>query len=241
MALKRTASVVLSVPTAKKARKMSRKKSSRAAYKLSNRSKGPMPSEFVTQLSYAAQVETTAGTPIWVFRMNSLFDPDRTGVGHQPYGRDQLANIYNRYRVNGFKYEVWGANASGGTNHAINIHAVPVDEVASAAAFTSAIQCMEQPGSKTAIATCSSSTAAVGGEAAYVTGYIDLAHLTGRSKAQYRADDRYQSEMGDNPAEAMDFFVAATNIGTGSYEEGAFTVKLTYFVELFDSKVLPTS
>jgi len=241
MGLKRTASVVLSVPSAKKARKMDRKKSARSSYKLSNRTKGPMPSEFVTQMSYAAQVRTPTGAPLHVFRMNSLFDPDRTGVGHQPYGRDQLANIYNRYRVNGFKYEVWGAHATAGTAYAVNIHAVPVDEVATAATFVSAIQCMEHPQSKTAIASCSSSSAAVGGVGAYLSGYIDLAAFTGRSKAQYRADDRYQSEMGDNPAENMDFFVAASNIGTGLFEEGAFTVKLTYYVELFDSKVLPTS
>jgi len=241
MGLKRTASVVLSVPSAKKARKMSRKQSARASYKLSNRTKGPMPSEFVTQMSYASSFTTPSGAPLRVFRMNSLFDPDRTGVGHQPYGRDQLANIYNRYRVNGFKYEVWGAHATGGTSYAVNIHAVPVDEVATTASFVSAIQCMEAPQSKTTVATTSSVSAAVGGVPAYLSGYIDLASFTGRSKAQYRADDRYQSEMGDNPAEAMDFFVAATNINTGLFEEGGFTVKLTYFVELFDSKVLPTS
>ena len=32
-------------------------------------------------------------------RMNSLFDPDQTGTGHQPYYFDQFAALYNRYTV----------------------------------------------------------------------------------------------------------------------------------------------
>ncbi len=34
-----------------------------------------------------------------VFRLNSLFDPDLTGTGHQPFGFDQLTPIYGRYAV----------------------------------------------------------------------------------------------------------------------------------------------
>lgn len=40
------------------------------------------------------------------FSMNSLFDPDRTGVGHQPMGFDQLAALYHRYLVLGAKITV---------------------------------------------------------------------------------------------------------------------------------------
>lgn len=33
------------------------------------------------------------------FRANSIFDPDATGVGHQPYGRDTLAEVWQSYKV----------------------------------------------------------------------------------------------------------------------------------------------
>ncbi len=35
-----------------------------------------------------------------VFRLNSIYDPDLTSTGHQPYGHDTMATLYNRYRVN---------------------------------------------------------------------------------------------------------------------------------------------
>lgn len=33
------------------------------------------------------------------FSCNSIFDPDRTGVGHQPYTHDTWATIYQHYKV----------------------------------------------------------------------------------------------------------------------------------------------
>jgi len=40
-----------------------------------------------------------ATTAHQAFRANSIFDPDLTGTGHQPLGRDQLAAMYSEYEV----------------------------------------------------------------------------------------------------------------------------------------------
>lgn len=39
----------------------------------------------------------------WVYRMNSLYDPDYTSTGHQPQWYDQLSAVYDHYRVLGSK------------------------------------------------------------------------------------------------------------------------------------------
>lgn len=35
----------------------------------------------------------------YLFRCNSIFDPNQSGVGHQPLGHDQYANFYKKYMV----------------------------------------------------------------------------------------------------------------------------------------------
>ena len=42
----------------------------------------------------------------YVFRMNSIFDPDFTGTGHQPLWHDTYSTIYETYRVLGAKLTI---------------------------------------------------------------------------------------------------------------------------------------
>ncbi len=52
-----------------------------------------------------------AGLPdAHVYRLNSLFDPDFTGVGHQPIGFDQLMPMYDHYKVIGARVRVTFSN-----------------------------------------------------------------------------------------------------------------------------------
>lgn len=59
--------------------------------------------EIVVRLPYYFQAHQSIGSntlaTINQFRINSLWDPDLTGVGNQPTGRDTWANIYDYYKV----------------------------------------------------------------------------------------------------------------------------------------------
>jgi len=63
----------------------------------------PMPGKLQVVMRYSTTVNlsnTLAGTTEnYLFRTNSIFDPDFTGIGHQPLGHDQWAAFYNRYKV----------------------------------------------------------------------------------------------------------------------------------------------
>jgi len=42
----------------------------------------------------------SGGSGYWQYRVNSIYDPDLTGLGHQPLSHDQWALFYNHYVVN---------------------------------------------------------------------------------------------------------------------------------------------
>ena len=67
-----------------------------------NKSLGPLlPAQrYITSMKYSQTFTISSALgAVQRFNLNNIYDPDRTGVGHQPYGYDQLGAIYNRYRV----------------------------------------------------------------------------------------------------------------------------------------------
>lgn len=79
----------------------------------------PFPLQRNVILRYCANVTLDAAVGTigkWQFRCNSLFDPDVTGTGHQPYGFDTLASIYNHYQVMKSFITIEGVAASVGLN-----------------------------------------------------------------------------------------------------------------------------
>jgi len=56
----------------------------------------------------------TIGDNVWKFSINSLYDPDYTGVGHQPMYFDNYTQVYSKYKV---KYATITATV---INHYVN-------------------------------------------------------------------------------------------------------------------------
>lgn len=60
------------------------------------------------------QLQTSVGAPaVYTFAVNSLYDPNYTGTGHQPMGFDQMAAIFQSYTVVGVNasIKVWNRDA----------------------------------------------------------------------------------------------------------------------------------
>ncbi len=71
----------------------------------------PFAENYRVRLRYCDRVQlTTAGSvntaTTYSFRLGSLFDPDYTGTGHQPYQYDQLTTVYNKYVVEKVDFRV---------------------------------------------------------------------------------------------------------------------------------------
>lgn len=64
---------------------------------------GPLTPQIKTDLLYAERFDLNAGVAglaaVRVFSANGLYDPDITGIGHQPRGFDQIMALYDHYVV----------------------------------------------------------------------------------------------------------------------------------------------
>lgn len=72
---------------------------------LAARMMDPFPQRKFCKMRYAENLTITAPSTNlafeYIFSLNGLFDPDFTGTGHQPYGFDTMALLYNLYIVRG--------------------------------------------------------------------------------------------------------------------------------------------
>jgi len=185
-----------------------------------NKSLSPIPSRYITKMKYSDAVTLSlANSYQYVFNLNSVYDPNRTGTGHQPYGYDQLAALYNRYRVIGCSYVIncysagvpirWGCIASNDVP--------PINNVSELA---------ENPRAQTRVQI-------PGGSTTKIVNYVSIPNIVGRNKIQYMADDRYQSQVGASPAELALLTITGgtmTDVGT----DVLCDVTLEYTVEFFD-------
>lgn len=199
-----------------------------------NRALAPFAQRYITKMKYA-EVRTVTGPAAgglvqYNFRLNSIFDPNLTGVGHQPYGHDQLADIYNRYRVYRVDYAISALNTDGATNYSV-VGVVPANE--QIATFIGVSDIMESPRAKYI-------TQAPNAALKVLKGSVSLASLAGRTKSQYMSDDRYQAEFLANPAESLILNILAGTItgtgGTGGTGTNVMnlSISLVYHVECFD-------
>jgi hypothetical protein len=86
----------------------------------------PLPVRFKAKLRYASRFSLNPGAgtlAVHVFSANGTYDPDITGVGHQPKGWDQLIALYDHFVVTharirvdlapGLGSMIFGVNVSG--------------------------------------------------------------------------------------------------------------------------------
>lgn len=192
-----------------------------------NRALQPVGQRYICKMKYA-QTITTDANGRYTFRLNSIFNPDNTllpgvGASHQPYGHDQLSLFYNRYRVIACGWRIQAVQTSSGVP--IQLAAIPSN---GAVIFVNVSEMKENPRSKYV-------TVSPGAASVYLRGKVSMPSLTGRTSAQYMADDSYQAVMGANPTETMTLNILTNTISDTS---ASFTcnVLLEYTVELFDPK-----
>jgi hypothetical protein len=179
------------------------------------------PREMKVMLKYNAVHTLTPSAGLasdYVYNLNSIFDPDVTGVGHQPRGRDNWAVFYNRYRVDSCKVTMYCTRSSGGTVTILgNNQSTSITDVAEPLETPIGITGAHSPN----------------GSSLKLVKTFNLADLNGVTRSVYETDDRYQALMSASPSEVLCLHMVwiDTALSTGS----AFvSIELDYFVTLFD-------
>lgn len=164
------------------------------------------------------------------FRMNSLYDPDVTGTGHQPYKYDQFTpGIFTRYRVYSCAWKVTFFAAGSAylctvcpTNGNLAV------AVTNGATFNAV---GELPFSE------SKGFGTGGTPNSVFVGKIDLNELGGYTPAEYLADDRFQAQYNADPTEVFLLnccYYWPAVLGTVDVH---FMVELCYDCELLDPPI----
>lgn len=74
-----------------------------------------LPEKIFIKYRYCDYLSFSGTNDAYVYRCNSLYDPDYTGGGHQPRNFDQMSSIYAKYSVNAFKFKIIATFIPNGT------------------------------------------------------------------------------------------------------------------------------
>lgn len=168
----------------------------------------------------------------YFWNMNSIWDPNRSGIGHNPSYFTSWAAIYNRYRVMGVKARVTFAyGAEGGSAWGNRVYLYGSNDTVQ----TGDDSQMEQAHMTSSIIHPN------GKPVTTLTKYFNCPRITGRTLQQYLSDDRYQATMRTNPQEVLAITAGVRNLAPGATNSGlvSCTIHLTYYVELFDPILSP--
>lgn len=166
------------------------------------------------------------------FNLASIYDPDTTGVGHQPMMYDQYSELFERYLVVGVNWRVTYVNSSGSQSALIG--ATVGDENATT---TDPIRYIENKVTKWNV------LAPTGGGAVIRTlaGRIENARVHGQDPRLFLAEQDFQATFGTNPAEAIFLNIWASDAAGGSCPAVYLVVELSYDVLMLGTKLTVSS
>lgn len=234
------------VPARKKPKTMAKRPRSKSLQKFSKRYPArkafvpiaPRPAgansanvDFIYTSKFGIDPATLGVVALHQFRLNSLFDPDLTGVGTQPVGFDQYAALYEKYRVYEASYKVSFYN---GQTRPLIVGCQTCDD----ASTTTDLERLIQNGQcEWGILTPTGGSA----DLVTLTGTVDLAAAQGQTKAQFWSDDVNEALMSANPTEAYTLNVFAADINISDPAGIVCYIEIRYKARLYGNVLTVTS
>ncbi len=170
-------------------------------------------------------------TGVHVFSANSLYDPDKTGVGHQPLGFDELVGImYDHYTVIGAQIRVifWNSDTVFAQQAGITVqdNASPSADPRMYVENSGNVYTLLAPHD-------------TGSSIKTLTSHVNVGKFLGRPHPL--SEDDLRGDVGNDPTEQVYFHVWACPLGGVDASPVSFTVQIDYIAILTEPKKLTLS
>lgn len=188
----------------------------------------PVAPRLHTMLRYTERITNSGiATRDYLYNLNSLFDPNRTGGGHQPKGYDQISALYTRYRVFKVHYRVTFTSTIGMPAMCV------VAPTNSASGYSGADDAAETTFSQVCLVNVY--------QIKTISGAIDLPTLNGKSHVAYASDDTTQALINASPSEVQVLHVLQESVDASTNLAGYVLVELAFEAEFSDPVQLAQS
>lgn len=204
------------------------------------RSSNGFPVKANVKLKYSATISLNAGAnsrAINSFRANSVFDPDFTGVGHQPLGFDQWAAVYGAYRVTKCTVTARTVPDAASSTTPSGFCLMAHNTTGEITSISAGLHSISEQGDRSKILIGGSFSASVTGKQIQSVSYtMDLAKYNGKP---LDADDT--AVISENPANVNLITLVQQSINLNDPGEQTYLVDIVYDVEFMEPKRLAQS
>jgi hypothetical protein len=169
----------------------------------------------------------------YVFRLNSVYDPDLTGTGHQPYGFDELMSLYTSFTVMSCSYTITATEsvAKSGVSYVAAFPAAAI--TTNPSSLIGSI--LEQPFVRY------TTVAGVTNPSPKISGRVDLPKFYGYSRSEYRSLSLFWGSDSTNPGTDLNLFCCTAPATTSETGTVHLLVRLSYSVEFHRPRSLAPS
>jgi len=202
--------------------------------------KDPVPPKRNYKLNYVQNVVLQAGAAGVLgaqqrFCLNGMYDPDTSGGGHQPYGYDQLAFLYKRYKVNGVMVKI----TANDPNEDGVVLACQLTNPSNSTAYINGFDPSIIEERQQAFVLRVNNT---GSQKVTKTFYSSIQPLSGLTKIQFAADpDNFTADTSNNPGSVCNMLLALGSEAGSATATLRVTVDITYYCTWYQRVQLASS
>ncbi len=200
-----------------------------------------LPDRFRSRLKYTETISYSSSTGGIVgstntFRLNGLYDPNTTGVGHQPYGFDQITPFYSSYTVK----SVSGSFLCTGSDDSSNFVAWMFQPAASTTTLAGLVLDQVSEYDETNFVMVPQSTSGVPCTQVKLP-QVDLPKLEGLSWQAYYGNGNYRGLINTNPSLGSQLVIGVGNAAGSTGKTVKVTLELFFEAVWEGRKSLPQS